>query len=175
MWLWSKTMLNFFSVAWTVWPVEKFLFLHSSSPANSRYCSESCGIIWHTSFLSITLRACVLFNACCHIDTSVIHHTNTLGILHNYLLLTWYTRYYTQTRLAEDAFSDLLTVEDKELTQLGTIKMILMEQVYFVCMLCSHKHTTHRSIVLIDQTVSARPLTTHICQTWISKNTISHG
>jgi hypothetical protein len=42
---------------------------------------------------------------------------------------TFHTRYYTQTRLAEDAFSDLLTAEDKELTQLGTIKMILMEQV----------------------------------------------
>ena len=39
------------------------------------------------------------------------------------------TRYYTQTRLAEGAFSELMTSEDKELNQMGTIKMILMEQV----------------------------------------------
>jgi hypothetical protein len=38
-------------------------------------------------------------------------------------------RFYTQNRLAEEAFSDLQTESDRELTQLGAIKMILMEQV----------------------------------------------
>jgi hypothetical protein len=39
-----------------------------------------------------------------------------------------------QTRLAESAFSELLTAEDKGLNQLGTMKMILMEQVrIFIC------------------------------------------
>ena len=37
--------------------------------------------------------------------------------------------FYTQNRLADDAFSPYQFDSDRELTQLGAIKMILMQQV----------------------------------------------
>ncbi len=38
-------------------------------------------------------------------------------------------RFYTQTRLAEDAFSEYKSAAEHDLTYLGAVKMILMEQV----------------------------------------------
>ena len=70
-----------------------------------------------------------------------------------------------QTRLAENAFSNFLTAEDKELTQLGTIKMILMEQVQR--MACFFNTQLYKDNGLENHNAESSELQPlHICQTY---------